>query len=85
MSKVWKTNPPCLNDGDLNPRRLFLPQKAKDTPWDADLTGSVACTVDAKKMVFRRICDLFPKILLFPVVEETEFVDWNLRIGFDQI
>jgi len=22
--------------------------KAKDTPWDADLTGSVACTVSAK-------------------------------------
>ena len=28
---------------------IFLVQlKAKDTPWDAVLMGSVACTVDAK-------------------------------------
>lgn len=25
-----------------------MPLNEKDTPWDADLTGSVACTVDIK-------------------------------------
>jgi hypothetical protein len=25
-----------------------MPLNEKDTPWDADLTGSVACTVDTK-------------------------------------
>ena len=41
--------------GDARERELGTPIKAKDSPWDADLMGSVASTVDTKI----RICWFF--------------------------
>jgi hypothetical protein len=41
--KKTSLNSSRIKRGFQYPRAI----KAKDTPWDADLTGSAACTVDA--------------------------------------